>query len=203
MFLILLSVSFLIWSNYRDKIEPSEKMYKTFWPRLGASIIDSVILYPLSFGLVFLSYSIDLTVSAYFYLGLSVNAIIFFYYIYLHGKYGQTVGKALCKVRILDFKSGKKISYYQALLRDIVPMLIQVALFSLVIIEVTAAQTGSEIIDLQNDNIFKQKKNSVTDFILFFWFIIEMITMLTNSKRRALHDYIAGTVVFRTNIQDQ
>jgi uncharacterized RDD family membrane protein YckC len=27
--------------------------------------------------------------------------------------------------------------------------------------------------------------------------------MLTNSKRRALHDFIAGTVVVRTNIQPE
>jgi uncharacterized RDD family membrane protein YckC len=29
------------------------------------------------------------------------------------------------------------------------------------------------------------------------WFFLEVVTMLTNDKRRALHDYIAGTVVVR------
>ena len=33
------------------------------------------------------------------------------------------------------------------------------------------------------------------------WFFAEVITMLTNQKRRALHDFIAGTVVIRTNAQ--
>jgi hypothetical protein len=32
------------------------------------------------------------------------------------------------------------------------------------------------------------------------WFLAEVLTMLTNRKRRALHDFIAGTVVVRTNI---
>lgn len=32
------------------------------------------------------------------------------------------------------------------------------------------------------------------------WFIAEVLTMLTNDKRRALHDVIAGTVVIRTNV---
>ena len=32
------------------------------------------------------------------------------------------------------------------------------------------------------------------------WFLAEVLTMLTNEKRRALHDFIAGTVVVRTNI---
>jgi len=35
------------------------------------------------------------------------------------------------------------------------------------------------------------------------WFFAEVLTMLTNPKRRALHDFIAGTVVVRTNIQEE
>jgi len=31
----------------------------------------------------------------------------------------------------------------------------------------------------------------------FGWFIAELVTMLTNSKRRAVHDFIAGSVVVR------
>jgi uncharacterized RDD family membrane protein YckC len=31
--------------------------------------------------------------------------------------------------------------------------------------------------------------------IAFSWFLLELITMLTNKKRRAVHDYIAGSVV--------
>ena len=35
------------------------------------------------------------------------------------------------------------------------------------------------------------------------WYLAEVSTMLTNRKRRALHDYIAGTVVVRTNIDER
>ena len=35
-----------------------------------------------------------------------------------------------------------------------------------------------------------------------WWFVAEVLTMLTNDKRRALHDFIAGTVVVRTNTED-
>ena len=34
------------------------------------------------------------------------------------------------------------------------------------------------------------------------WFLAEVLTMLTNEKRRALHDFIAGTVVVRTNTEE-
>ena len=33
------------------------------------------------------------------------------------------------------------------------------------------------------------------------WFLAELLTMFTNPKRRALHDFIAGTVVVRTNVE--
>ena len=31
------------------------------------------------------------------------------------------------------------------------------------------------------------------------WYLLEIATMLTNRKRRALHDFIAGTVVVKTS----
>jgi uncharacterized RDD family membrane protein YckC len=37
--------------------------------------------------------------------------------------------------------------------------------------------------------------------IILCWFLAEVITMLTNEKRRALHDFLAGTVVIRTNLK--
>ena len=32
---------------------------------------------------------------------------------------------------------------------------------------------------------------------MFGWTLLEVLTMLTNAKRRAIHDFIAGTVVVR------
>ena len=37
--------------------------------------------------------------------------------------------------------------------------------------------------------------------IPMIWFVLEIVTMLTNDHRRALHDFIAGTVVVRTNMR--
>ena len=33
---------------------------------------------------------------------------------------------------------------------------------------------------------------------LLAWFLLELVTMLFNPKRRAVHDFIAGSVVKRT-----
>jgi len=39
--------------------------------------------------------------------------------------------------------------------------------------------------------------NMLFNLIPAIWFLAEAISMLTNKKRRAIHDYIAGTVVVR------
>ena len=43
--------------------------------------------------------------------------------------------------------------------------------------------------------------NNLHDFSstpFFVWTLLEIITMLTNSKRRAIHDFLAKSVVVRT-----
>jgi len=46
-----------------------------------------------------------------------------------------------------------------------------------------------------------EQVNSLPGMILAFaslgWFLLEVITMLTNSKRRAIHDLIAKTMVLK------
>lgn len=114
------------------------------------------------------------------------------YSIFLHGLNGQTLGKIMCKIGVVDL-SGNPLSMHQAVLRDI---------FSLVFAVL------SVIYLLPNLDLYIKMEtapNTVT-FPVGFWvltyfalglFVIEMITMLTNEKRRALHDWIAGSVVIR------
>lgn len=42
-----------------------------------------------------------------------------------------------------------------------------------------------------------EKYNDFSFIISFTWLILELITMLTNSKRRALHDWLAKSVVIK------
>jgi uncharacterized RDD family membrane protein YckC len=39
---------------------------------------------------------------------------------------------------------------------------------------------------------------SVHTWLSNIWFYSELIVMLTNKKRRAIHDYMAGTVIVKT-----
>jgi uncharacterized RDD family membrane protein YckC len=51
-----------------------------------------------------------------------------------------------------------------------------------------------------NEEIHSFYYNIVNGLFSFIWLGIELVTMLFNRKRRALHDYIAGSVVIDINL---
>ncbi len=194
---ITLVVSFLIWRHYRQKKVPLYLRYSTFGPRFGTGFVDSLVLWP-----------IGLAASVYLVLNVprfvAVALVIFgnlawlFYTVLLHARYGQTVGKMATKVRVVDYRTEGRISIRQAWLREGIPLLLSVGG---VVYEISLILNGrlnwktipaGELLD----NKWYWLANSVPTL----WFAAEVLTMLTNRKRRALHDLIAGTVVVRTNI---
>src|SRR5882724_13507255 len=46
------------------------------------------------------------------------------YTVVMHARYGQTVGKMVTKVRVVDLRTEGKISWSQAWLREGIPMLV-------------------------------------------------------------------------------
>jgi uncharacterized RDD family membrane protein YckC len=125
----------------------------------------------------------------------SYSMSIVAYSVILHWKWGQTLGKRLTGVRVCSL-SGGALSLRQAALRDILPLVIN---------------TVSVLLDLplvaQGRNPYQEAAalgvSSLSPLHIFVlwsflaWFALEVLTMLTNAKRRALHDFIAGTVVMR------
>jgi uncharacterized RDD family membrane protein YckC len=43
--------------------------------------------------------------------------------------------------------------------------------------------------------------DNFTLIVALVWILLELITMLANKKRRAIHDFIAGSVVIRTDYE--
>ena len=122
----------------------------------------------------------------------TVNSLSFqIYSIVMHGKFGQTLGKMATHVKVLDI-SENPLTVPQAIKRDIIPLF-----FSIVGIILVAPTilSGANIMDpasIKFDASFY-----IITFTSAAWFIVEIITMLFSKKRRALHDFIAGSVVIR------
>ncbi len=159
--------------------------YHTFWKRLGAGLIDGLIFVPLSLiGDLF-----DKANHPTIFIGWTlVNTICWTTYVVVgHGKYGQTIGKWLMHIKVLDFNEKNTIGYTRAFYRELIWILV----------DITGILYFGWLL-YKDSTINKLIIESVDDFLGLLtlgWLIIELITMLFNSKRRALHDYIADSVV--------
>ena len=119
----------------------------------------------------------------------------------MHGRWGRTIGKMVTRVKVVDATTEEPITYRKAFLRDAVPILLVFpyhahSLYQLI--------TGAEYSEIQTDLDLSAPAGGIvwTAFITWIWCFAEIVTMLTNEKRRAIHDFIAGTVVVRTNIEE-
>jgi uncharacterized RDD family membrane protein YckC len=162
--------------------------YQTFGLRVWAGFIDGLVLLPLGF--------LDSFVHSFFGAGLVAGLWYVFhslsYYAYsvvLHGLYGQTVGKRIAGVWVRDITEGP-LSFRQALLRDSVPIVLTIGA---VILDLPKAFRG--INPLEDTAL--DTASSFIGFTAIAWFGAEVVTMLWNNKRRAIHDFIAGSVVVR------
>ena len=188
-FVFTLLIAFLVWNHYKKhKSDPSVK-YKTFPPRFWAPSIDMLIFWPL-FNLVPLVMNqLNLGVITTVIYGM-INLSFYIYTIYFNWKFGGTYGKIYCKIKIVRNDNEKSISLKQAILRDCVPVAAYLIFFFLSFLSGVfgGLQLPSYVV--------------IVAFIPLLWFLAEIITMLSNEKRRALHDYIAGTVVIRADLEN-
>lgn len=203
--LVLLVVGILAARHYRDRCYPARLVYATFWPRLFAAVIDECVLWPL--GLVagvfdMLDELVPLPTGAFIVAVLIPGVLTWVYFIAMHARHGQTVGKAFCRVRVVDATTGRGIGWRQALLRESIPALItwgSVGYYAYLLFCMDRVE-GRGMIDTL---VAALTLDLIVTAVLLGWQVLEVVTMLLNPQRRALHDFIAGTVVVRTNIEFQ
>ena len=165
------------------------KRYRTGVRRFVALLVDAIVMIVLG-GIIFLVGLIGSSPGS----NQPSMAILFItppagwlYNILLHGCYGQTVGKMVCGIKVLDI-SEQPINMRQALLRDSVRISIDAATLA---ISLYVFLEGS---GFDSRTLFTR---FVTASLGLVWMAAGLVTLLTNVKRRAIHDFIAGTVVVR------
>ena len=171
-----------------------EQKYQTFWKRFCAGVVDGLVFLPLSLPANWIwSHHQDVPnlLLAIFHILTSIT--YYAYNIYFLGKYGQTLGKMALKIKVLDVSEKQHITYIQALKRDIVPLAITVLLLPYELFQIIAGKFYMLIPGTMPD-----KASMILSFTIMGWFFLEGVTMMFSSKRRAIHDLIAGSVVVRT-----
>ena len=112
--------------------------------------------------------------------------------------WGQTLGKMVSRIMVTGLK-GERIGYSKATLRSSVDILLM-SLYVSGVVSMFATWQGPELSSLSymELNASIRERNAASDLWLtlgLIWTGSELIVLLLNEKRRALHDFIAGTVV--------
>jgi uncharacterized RDD family membrane protein YckC len=164
--------------------------YKTFGPRFWAGFIDGLVFLPIN---LFDNYLLSAARGPIILISWAIVSYssYWLYSVSLHARYGQTLGKRAMHVKVMDVSEERIPSLGQAFLRDVGYIAINISSLVYFIYIVVAHKyvTGVEQV------------NSLPGMVLTFaslgWLLLEVVTMLTNSKRRAIHDLIAKTVVLK------
>ena len=167
--------------------------YQTIGHRFVALIIDALVMIPL--GIAASLFTTFAPNSKFDFLSSNlVSLAIVFYYILMHARYGQTLGKMAMKVKVLDI-SEQPITFTQSVIRSL-PQMFPVF--------ITASIASSDLISPSGNNTtgnFLSVATTVFYVSYFVWEIGDIISALISEKKRALHDFIAGTVVIKTNAE--
>lgn len=194
----IILVAILVWNYYRQKKFPLEMRYRTFGPRFWTGVVDTCVFLPVSFTASFLLL-LNLPRFLAAILVIIQNLAWLVYTVAMHARYGQTIGKMVTKVRVIDSRTEGRISWGQAWLREGAPLFLSLGLVGYQAYAIISGQLTPSAVE--NGQTFNENGPTLwLSLVPGFWFIAEVLTMLTNRKRRALHDFIAGTVVVRTNI---
>jgi uncharacterized RDD family membrane protein YckC len=171
---------------------PVEYRYSTFGPRFWAGVIDGLVFLPVSLFNNYMSSPARSAVILIAWAGFSYSAN-WAYSVTLHAYRGQTIGKKAQEVKVMDVSEERIPSLRQALLRDvgsIVPSCCTLTYFIYLVVVHKYTEPFSQAWDWPVRAL---------GFVGLGWFLLEITTMFTNSKRRAFHDLIAGTVVIRVD----
>jgi uncharacterized RDD family membrane protein YckC len=170
--------------------------FATFWQRFVAMWVDVLVFVPLMFLQAGIESISKVTALLVFLVYMSLTLA---YPIYGHGRFGRTVGKWVMGIRVVRFTGGP-LRWRDAWLRSVVDLC--VAGFTVcgrvvALMAITDAEFYNVGWYARGGNLVAHEPAS-TKWVIWIgvvWFYSEVVTMLFNKRRRALHDFIAGTVV--------
>lgn len=172
--------------------------YSALWRRFLAFVIDGLLFIPivLGFNKVMLT---SPRLYAAIYIPFSIIGTA--YWVIGHAVWGKSVGKHCMGIRVAKL-DGSRITWGQALLRQSVWIaLSMLACIAFLPIYLKVPLEGyAEMAKLERYKLIRSMWPDWYPFIFKFqqtWMVCTSLAMLLNMKRRALHDFIAGTIVIQ------
>ena len=176
--------------------ELKESIYAGFFLRAKALFTDFVIYVPIWTIILILN---KVEKNYIIYTSLFAYLFFIFYYVILVYKYEGSPGKRIAKIKIKK-KNGKRIGIKEAVLREAVNFFL--AGFLTVGYVMTAIKMPDGGYDSQIFESLKPSWYPYANWLHNIWIWSEIIIILLNKRKRALHDFIAGTVVIQDKFEE-
>ncbi|MEJ6980513.1 RDD family protein [Pedobacter sp. P351] len=176
----------------------SENIYAGFSVRLRSALLDLLILAPFY---VLILYINRVGTNVYYFTFIPNFAFLFWFSVYLVKRYGGTPGKLISGIKILKI-DGSDVDWKEAILRESITLLLSVCFITLTLIAL------SKIDHHYYENLnWKEKSKYIKTFAPFLfvihkwtsliWTTSELLVLFTNTRQRAIHDFMANTVVVK------
>ncbi|HEU5179868.1 MAG TPA: RDD family protein [Candidatus Polarisedimenticolia bacterium] len=174
----------------------NEPMYGGFWRRLASLFLDLLVLSPFVLMALwvdsFSRFSQACTLLPN--LGFSI-----FYHVGLVQRFGGTPGKLLMRLNITKL-DGTPVGWREAWLRFLPDLIFSLSIglsMSYASFRMTEADQALAFVARTQRRAALAPGFATIQLVNNLWVWSEFLVLLTNRKRRALHDFLAGTVVVR------
>lgn len=166
--------------------------YGKFWPRVGAQLLDMLVLLPITLPLSI--YNITDWKSDLILILLSVIGIG--YRIFMEHKYGATLGKMAVQLKIVNYDL-EKASLSHIVRRNLLYIIIAVmSVVSSLIVFHTDGFADIETYGQYNDFIAENElKSGLSGLFMFVIILVDCIFLWSDDHKRSLHDRIGKTLV--------
>ncbi len=168
----------------RKEENKAAERFQTTGPRFVAAVID-LFLFIGCAGLVGVI-PVPAWITSLF--GFIAIGVPYFYSVFMHAQYGQTLGKMAMSIKVIDYAKESRITMKQAFLRDIGPVIyIMVVWLNILFMAIYRDQAAEAVVIVI----------MILQIVYWGWTVMEIVSMLFDDKSRSIPDYIAGTVVVR------
>jgi uncharacterized RDD family membrane protein YckC len=173
-----------------------ERVYAGFWKRFCAGLADVFIILPFAFLFIWLE-GYDRTLAIVIMIPSSVLFAI--YNVYFNAGFGGTPGKLAVGIRITR-PNGTPIGWTEAWKRSSVDLIFAflVLVFNVwALVHVDPAKYSS-LGWIDRNKLLQEYQPSwfsSVNILQQVWIWSEVVVLLFNKRKRAIHDFIAGTVV--------
>ncbi len=182
----------------------NETVYAGFWKRLGAVLVDLFVFVPL---VAVFHFAQGLSIVSAMIVVVVWSLLFSAYTIYFHYRFGATIGKMAVGIKV-TFPDGSRIGLKQALLRSSVDLGFAFFFVFAQVLAISKADPDTYL----NAGWMERARYiwplfpawyGLVDALSQLWFWGEFLVLLFNKRKRALHDFIAGTVVIKQEYAEQ